>query len=98
MQSFDELFGQGLMVFLLGYDLDAVEILGYAVYPSLFDGSEQVVIHYLRDDPEEVFYYDTKLNLNELMDEIVYYGGPEVDTMGTITYNEIESMEEVSGG
>lgn len=71
MLKFEELFGQGLLVYILGKDHDAIEVLGYTI-----DEDDHVVIHYVADvDGEDVTRtYTSWFNMYEFTDEIVYYG------------------------
>ena len=74
MFKFDELFNQGLLVFTLGHDTDAVEVQGYELVPHPFDGRDRVVILYEADDPSETRRYDTGMELYDLIEEVVYFG------------------------
>lgn len=76
MYNFDELFTQGLLVFTLGHDTDAVEIRGYELVTNPLDGEDRVVILYSADDPNEIRRYDTGMKMYNLMDEVVYFGSP----------------------
>lgn len=80
MLKFEELFNQGLLVFTLGHDTDAVEVVGYEMVAHPFDGNDRVVVLYLADDPNEIRRYDTGMELYPFMDEVVYFGNTRPDS------------------
>ena len=76
VMRFEDLFGHGLLVYVLGHDTDAIEVLGYYMKPDPHSGDEFVVIRYSVDIEGglENRDFETHLNLYDLLDEVAYYG------------------------
>ena len=76
VMRFEDLFGHGLLVYVLGHDTDAIEILGYFMKPDAHSGNDYVVIRYAVDIDGGLENRDleTNMNLYDLLDEVAYYG------------------------
>jgi hypothetical protein len=86
MQNFGDFLNQGLLAFVLGSDFNAVEVVGFSMYANKFDGTERVVLHYLTHDYDIMRDLDTKMDMYEIMDEVVYFGSSNLDNEDSVEY------------